>query len=67
MEIKRDGKLSFSIKQASDFKSLRGAVKRKLSFQYDELNRRIGAITGILLDDTHKVSKRQKIERTDRE
>ena len=54
LDIKIDGKLSFSIKDADESRSeLKGSVKKSFEAKFDQLGRRIGPITGILLDDTN--------------
>ena len=63
IDIKENGKLSFSIKEIDP--SARSS--NKLEPKVDEMGRRIGPITGILIDDLVKVGKRQEVRRIDRE
>lgn len=69
LDIKVDGKLSFSIKDADEGRAeLKGSVKKTFEAKFDELGRRIGPITGILLDDTHtRITKKHQLKRADRE
>ena len=64
IEVRHDGKLSFSMREANrrDDRST-----PKLEPKIDEYGRRIGAITGILIDDLVMVGKRQEVRRIDRE
>ena len=63
IDIKENGKLSFSMKETDPY----AKNGNKLESKVDEMGRRIGAITGILIDDSIKVGKRQEIRRIDRE
>lgn len=63
IDIKENGKLSFSMKETDPRAKNNGKLEPKM----DEMGRRVGPITGILIDDLVKVGKRQEVRRIDRE